>query len=489
MVGHVELIVGKELPRHPEYDRQANARRFWRRSDKAAWDYAGTAGSAAHDATGTNAIVPQHERETDDRYKRRLSQSIARPYMRQILDRYNDHVYRVPAARPPAKGEYGVLMKDANGSGTPLPALMKKATRRAQAQGACYLLADSNQAEVYQTKAQENAAGKRGIVNLVNADQVLWWRTWQGQVVEAFILLCDRDGVDFGFYVTETTTQRVEIKKPEKDERAGKWTVASLGEEIAHSYGGCPLVALMPVFGEDDDEDEAGDSSQGAPLAESIKRICNIESWLHEENQGLTFTTTVFIGVTAEQVKDLTIGPGHAVVLEKDSASLDKLGADPAQAESLRTTLSGEVTELYRAAGLESGSPTEVAAPESGVAKAFKFNEIEAKLSAIAQAAENAENLVVKRLSAGNGWTYPGDAKYPADFALPDLAEELDYVIRLTTAQLPQILKDKAVTEYAQVAFKLDDKEQKTLASQLEQMAEQAEIDRQTNPPDGKFGT
>lgn len=480
----MEIIIGKPLPLHPDFSRQAKARSFWRRSDKAAWDYCGVSTSSiTYDASGIWPILPRHERETLPRYERRKAQAIARGYQRQILDRFSDHVFRVPAARPDAVGEYGKLMADADGAGTKLPDLVKRALRRAQTEGPCYLLADSNQQAVYATKADEIAAGKRGVVTIVGADQVVWWRMWRGVVMEAIILLCDRDGEDYAYYVTETTAQRVNIQIKEGQIQP---VVISVEDEIPHSYGGCPLVAMVPQFGEDD---SPGNTSQGAPLAESIKRICNIESWLLEETQAVTFTTQVFIGVNADQVKSVEAGPGMAVCLESPGASIDKLTADPAQAESLRSTLERETTELYRAAGITAFSPTQAQQPESGVAKAFAFNEIEAKLSALAQAAQTAENLTVKRLSSGNGWPYPGDTSYPANFALPDLADELDYVIRMTTSDLPAILKDKSIREFSQMSFRLNKEEQVELDAQLVEREQQKIEDQTTNPAQRKPGT
>lgn len=484
MVRLVEILIGKPLPLHEAYGRQATARRFWRRSDKAAWDYCGSATTiGALDASGIWQILPKHERETKERYERRKSQAIARGYQRQILDRYNDHVFRVPAVRPEATGEYGKLMADADGAGTKLPDLVKRTLRRAQTDGPCYLLADSNQEAVYSTKADEIAAGKRGVITIVGADQVVWWRMWRGVMMEAIILMCDRNGTDYAYYVTEATAQRIDLENKTGQSQA---VVASVQPPISHNYGGCPLVAMVPQFGEDDCP---GDTSQGSPLAESIKRICNVESWLLEETQGVTFTTQVFIGVAAEQVKSIETGPGFAVCLESQGAAIDKLTADPAQAESLRATLDRETNELYRAAGITAFSPTQAQQPESGVAKAFAFNEIEAKLSALAQSAQNAENLVVKRLSTGNGWPYPGDAQYPTTFALPDLADELDYVIRLTTADLPAVLKSKSIREFSQVSFRLTKSEQAELETQLKEREQQKTEDQVTNPAQRKPGT
>lgn len=460
-MGRVELIQGKPLPIHKDYARQATARRFWRRSDAASWDYVGTAGAPAYDASGTCAILQRHERETADRYARRISQAIGRSYQRQILDRYNDHVFRIPAQRPIGGTEYKQLLDDADGSGSTLNAVIKRALRKAQAEGPCFLLADSNIEQVFTTRADEIAAGKRGTISIVGADQVVWWRIWRGTVIEAVVLLADKDGDDYAYYVTDEITQKISIK----GQTAGALTITGIEAPVAHNYGGCPLVALAPQFGE---SDCIGDTSQGGPLAESIKRICNIDSWLLEETQGATFTTPVFIGVSADQVK-VTTGPGQAVCLESTGASISKISADPANADSLRASLERETNELYRAAGVIAGSPTQVGQPESGVAKAFAFNEIEAKLTALANAAEHAENTIVARISSGNGWTYPGDAKYPTSFAIPDLANELDFVIRVTTAPLPQVIKEKAINNFAASSLKLNADEMAELDSELEE--------------------
>jgi hypothetical protein len=154
------------------------------------------------------------------------------------------------------------------------------------------------------------------------------------------------------------------------------------------------------------------------------------------------------------------------------SVSLDKLGADVAQAASLREQLNYEIQEMYRAAGLSSGSPTQVAQPESGVAKAFAFNEIEARLSAIGSAAEHAENLVLQR-ALGDG--YPGDATYPTTFDAPDLSAELDYLIRILTAPVASVLKEAAQKTYAAKAFSLTPEEQTEFCRQIEESTEQAQ--------------
>ncbi len=477
----IELQVGKKLPRSDNFDRQAQARDFWRRSDVVRWDYAiGT------DAGGKR-ILPKHEREKDDRYGRRLAQAIGRKYAGPIIDRFNDHVCRISASRPEAAAgsPYEQLLADADGAGTPLPTLMRRRLRAAQVEGCSYLLADSNVEGLFLTAADEQAAGKRGILRAVCADQVLWWRDWQGQPVEAMVLFEGPDGLPFGWYVTTTTVQRVHLKIEEKT-----LVVASVDEPVAHAYKGCPLIRLSPVFAEDQ---EVGEDSQISPLAESQKRVCNVESWLYEELQYGTFTTPVFLGASKDDVAEVTVGPGMGLCVpgsNGSSVSIDTLGADPAQADSLRSTLSGEVCEIYRVAGLSPGNPTQAGQPESGVAKAFAFNEVEAKLSALADAAELAENTAILRLSNGFSFTYPGDCDWPDNFAMPDLADELERTIRTTTSNLPGVLKRKQIEGYADKAFQLSGEEKAALKTQLDdgekQASEDAAILRKQPPIPGR---
>lgn len=465
--------VGKPLPLHDSYTARKVARNFWRRSY-----WSGPKFAEGLDANG-NPILQKHERETPERYARRLAQADPRDYPRYIVDRYNDHANRMGAKRKETEaGAYSTLLKDATGSGISLPRLMRKAMRMAQIQKEAYLFADFNIAGVYLSAGAEAAAGKRGIIRLVKPDQVLWWSDWQGQVDSALITFCDRDGQDFAWYVTAETQQRITLERKEKE-----LLVASWDEPQKHNFKGCPLVRLDPEWDDQDEEnDDALDSysSQIAPLSQSQKRILSIDSWLYEELQGNTFTTPVFLGVDPAQMKDATVGVGLGLAIPGGTGSppsIDHLGADPAQADSLRVSLDRETKELYRAAGLSPGNPTEAAQPESGVAKAFAFNEVEARLSALANAAESAENTVVMRLSSGAGFSYPGDADWPDSFASPDLAADLEYTIRTITTPLPQVIKDQQVKNYAAAAYKLTAEQNKELDAQIAAQKDQGKQD------------
>jgi hypothetical protein len=416
-------------------------------------------------------ILPRHEREPDEepckRYTRRLSQAVGRPYVRSIVSRFNDHVCRQPVERPDAGGEYADLVADADGAGTTLAALMRRALRMAQVEGTAYLLADALRVGTFESQAQALAAGQRSILRVVTPDAVLDWREdAHGNVVAGLVVLVDDAGNHYGWNVDAEAVQRVELAQ-ERATGSATWRVVAVGPLMPHTAGGCPLVRLTPLVGA---------TSQAEPIAESQKAICNLESWLREELQASTFTVPVILGADPELVKAPTVGAGMIMVIPPVAGtvpSLDRIAADPTQADSLRQSLDREVRELYRAAGLAPGNPTEVGQPESGVAKAFAFNEVEATLAALADAAEAAENRAVAMAAGWGGWAYPGDCDWPDDFAPQDLAAELDFTIRLTTATTaPPVLRQKAWREFAGRWGNLTPEEQATLERELAEASE-----------------
>ena len=308
---------------------------------------------------------------------------------------------------------------------------------------------------------------------------MLWWNEWQGVVTAALILMQGEDGEPFLWYVDSTVTQRATITKKENQAR-NQWTVGVIDEAKPHTYKGCPLVRLQV------DPDDSG-QSQAGPIAESQKRIFILDSLLTEELHGATFTTTVLTGVAKTDVEGVTLGPGHFLCLPSNGSGtpgVTYIKADVSQATSLRDSLAYEMRELYRVAGLAPGNPTEVGQPESGVAKAFAFNEVEATLSGIADAAEHAENRVVWLIAnAFWGGAYPGNANWPNEFQSLDLSAELETVIRLDSSNAPAILREKSWKAYGRAAFELNEDEAKTLDEQASEESQREQSSALDFPP------
>lgn len=458
--------VNQPLPKHQSFAGDLVARSFWRLSYRCGRNY-----MTGRDALGRPVVI-KHEREKDDAFARR-QQTKPRNHCGPIIRRYNDFVFRQKATRQPApEGSlYHQLLTDIDGNGTPIDVFMRRGLKSSQVQREVYLLPDSTApTEGKLTKAQAKALGVRQIVRQLSPDSVVWWRDRDGILAEAIVLLVDEQGETFARYYDAKATTDLRLKvETTGDTKALK--VTRIEPPKAHAYGACPLVRLRPMF--DDEEDEDDDCSPGeaqiAPLAELQQAVANYLSLLDTEIFDSTFTQWIASGVSAKEIKDVTVGSNRIICLPNPLAKFDAMGADPAQAESIAKRIDETQTELYRLAGVSTGDPLAgPGAPESGVAKAFRFNDLAANLAALADACEEAENALMHRLFAAAGEEYPGDAKYPDDFDMPDLAAELEGVIRVVTAPaLPQVIANKIVTRFADRCLSLDEDEEAELAQQM----------------------
>lgn len=462
-------VANKEVPTHQSYGEDRVAREFWRLSYRCGRNY----------ITGTDAqgkpVLVQHEREKDDSFQRRQRSTKPRNHCGPIIRRYNDFVFRLPAVRPETGKSklYDQLCEDIDGHGTTIDAFMRRALKRGQINRESYLLPDSTApSDRKLTKAQAAEMGVRQVVRLIDADSVVWWRDVDGVLAEALVLMVREGGQQFARFFDAKAYTDIELKTEEVD-KAKKQVVAKIGAPHAHKYGACPLVRLRPIFDDDEEGDASPGESQISPLAELNQEITNFLSLLGTETYDCTFSQWIASGVSAADVKDVTVGNNRIICLPNPLSKFEALGADPAQATSIAARILETQTELYRLAGISTGDPLAgPGAPESGVAKAFKFNDLAANLAALADACEDAENSVMQRIFAAAGEAYPGNAKYPDEFDIPDLKEELEGVIRVVSAPaLPQIIKDKIALRFATRNLALDDDEKAVLEQQLEEGA------------------
>ncbi len=84
------------------------------------------------------------------------------------------------------------------------------------------------------------------------------------------------------------------------------------------------------------------------------------------------------------------------------------------------------------------------------------------------------------------GEPYPGDVKFPDDFDLPNIADDLAEVISaVTVTALPKTIKNKITADFAQRHLSLTKEENDKLTAELAK----PEVDPTTNQPRGMQGT
>jgi len=444
-------ISNKTVVKQDGYQVKVNRIKFWELS----YQCYGPVYSRGVDGEGVK-IIRKHEREETEDYARRVETAVPISMVGPILRRFNDFVFRKPAV---FDEQFDEFYKDVDGQGTDSDEFMKDAVLKAQINGADFILVDSNvMGDEQKSVAQAQADGDRVVWKHIRAMQIVQWRMFNGQLVEVAFIQEDKHGQEFVVWMDDTMMQRVNIKT---NEHSFALTVLDEPDEpIPHGFDQLPLIPIKPDFGEQ--------LSQAASLSEMQKSVARLRSLLDEEIVNNTFTQMYVTGESAENVQSLTTGTKSAVFFPNPATTVNFSGADPAQADSIRRSIDSDIMELHRTAGISADAGD--GPVESGVAKAFKFNDLAAILASISKAAQQAQRKAEALTAFALGITDYVPVKYPDEFLMPIYKEELTDIILLIQSGLPNVLKSKALTRFADRNLELTDVEKLQLEQQSEDL-------------------
>jgi hypothetical protein len=193
-----------------------------------------------------------------------------------------------------------------------------------------------------------------------------------------------------------------------------------------------------------------------------------------EETHNVTFTQWVATGVSPDELKDMQAGSNRVLCIPDPNGKMQSVGADPAQAKSIQDQIQDETANLFRVAGVNFDAQAGGGA-ESGIAKAFKFNDLAANLAALAGAVETAENRVFALLADAWSWPAAPSAKYADDFNLPDFAGELESLTAsLVATEIPATIRRKLVDRFASRNLTLTDEERAALDAEMDKWNKEA---------------
>jgi hypothetical protein len=456
------LEVESPLPQCQSYADDAIARAFWRESYRVSRRYI-----KSQDANGQSMLVP-HEREDATGFSRRQRVTKPRNFVGPIIRRYNDFVWRRTAERG-LSGQAADFAKNVDGSETSIDTFLKNALLVAQVERETYLLCDTKSKDgkvtssITMSQAQAKAAGMRPVLTRIDADAVPWWMDNSGgTLVECIVLIDSKHARWYGETTYIDLTLSTEAAGQEEG-KAGK-RIESVGAELKHGYSSNPIERMRPSF---DPLGGGPGESQTSPLAESQQGIVQYLSLINEEIYNVTFSQWVAMGVSAEQLKELMANSNRILTIPDPNGKLQAIGADPAQAATIAARIVDETENLYRTAGVNIDASGGSLA-ESGIAKAFKFNDLAANLAALADSVERSENRVLLLFSQAWKWGAVEPTKYADDFNMPDFEKELKALCdSLVAVELPNVIRKKLVKRFASRNMTLSQDEKDELEHEL----------------------
>jgi hypothetical protein len=457
----IKIEIGKLLAQHADYEKEHMRRAFWRSTAKCTADHIND-----RDALG-NPIIHQFECESSKTYKKRKQRTKPRNHCGQFEKKVNDFVFRNEISRP-TENDPAVksLYENCDLYGTTMDNFMKKVVFNAQIDGKRGILPDTTGPAdgSILTKAQALTEGERPFLRDIDADDIFNWYELDGFLVEAVIIFNDLNGAPFAKYYNESIQMDIRLETTAKH---GEYRVVGVGEQIPHGYAPhIPLVMVRPTEWE----------SHIAPGAEIQQGITNLLSLLNQQIYQHTFTKYLLAGIKMSKDDDGDFQKPTKFVWDDDSVMVVKdqgvtkvdLGSNVEQTDMILKVIGNEEENLYRTFGISAANPLKVGQPESGIAKAFSFNNLEVELKSLSDTAEAAENNILNRLWVAYGKPgVPEPTVYDDKFEAPDLAEEIAELRDAQSVGLPTVVVNKIISDMVHKFFSLSEKELKALDAEL----------------------
>jgi hypothetical protein len=401
-----EPQIGKPLSVHAEWEARRREYDFYELSFRGGPNY-----KYGRDAAGEPVLIRHQPIETDDAFERRVRLAIYRNHCKSVIRRFNSTVFRKAIQRDGSDPGFVEWSDNVDGQGTSLAAFIRRTVQKAQICGRYLIGVETNrpQGTDGMTQAQAEAAGLDVFLVRIDPRRMIDWRRESDVLTEALIIYGAGDRATL--YRWDTITK---IRLDDKG-------LVSHAETFPNGWGSddrkrIPILEVAPF------EDGL---SQLADVAELNRHAFNLETLLGEEIYGTTFTQYWVIGMPADAIQTRAEGGASRILcLPNPEAKIQTTGGDPAQAESLRTSVRDTKEDLYLMAGLKAPDPLQVSPAKSGVALKVEFDDVDTIMSAIASEAQRIESQLVMFYNQAKNAKVDAP-RYPETFGTPDSQVEL----------------------------------------------------------------
>lgn len=436
------IEVGKPLPIAGDYPARMLCMDFWSASyDGGPWY------KKSRDADGMD-VLARVPGEANDALDLRRQLATYKNYCKPIVNRYIGLVYGSgKVVREQENARYKAFLDDCDGLGSTLHDFMTHAQRQACVEGVRYCIMESDRRSDVASVLDATLSDANMFLVDVDPRQVLNYCHVGNKLVQCLVSRGDRNARYYDQYIY------FDVFLDEGNK------VESIGEPATHGYPDIPVVQVFAF--------DSGDSML-QDIAELNKAIFNLDSLHRTELQRQTFTTHFILGAEKSDIETLVSGGRRFVTIPRTGdISIETVGADISQADSLRQAMGMDIGEIWRLAGLS--NPEVVQNTESGRALRIRFDEISAQAKAIADAGEKAEASIAELWKDGMADANVADAQYPDSFSQEDVSVDVDIFGKLPNE--PAKLKKMLISKIASELFPgMDEADSVELALEIEGM-------------------
>lgn len=449
MLNNIKQIV--ESP-HPIYKRYRNYWDFLLQSYEGGLDYCNASTNMAANAQFTltvdgKTVQPKisgnlfmHKKELTEDYSERVRMSYYYNFCAPIIDIYSNHLFKdsvIENFEGLNDSTIENVQEDIDRQGSNLTEFRKEVSNMAQVYGHVFVACDVPMANgnIITLKDQIDQRQFPYFVMYHPQNIINWSLDEFGQPYWVLLreeLDSNQDIVTFDKNKTTKTQYRLWTRD--------EWAVFDDDYNLVmtgpHTAGRVPVTCFFDTKSKKA-RNFLGVSSI-ADIAYIARDVYNSCSELRQILRDQTFAFLALQG-SSDEYKELSVGTSKGL-LYPDGRNVPQFVSPPADnANVYFQHIDRQVSKMFQLAKLEGGSASfsgQTAVQESGVSKAWDFNQTNSALAKKASNMEDGELRLWQIFAAQDGTEFTGKIEYPREFSVKDLMSDLNEAEKLFRIQL-----------------------------------------------------
>jgi hypothetical protein len=425
-----------------------------------------------------------HSKERMDDYIKRIKQSYYYNYCAPVVDIYTNHIFKNPVVDNLVDSQLAPVIENRRDNidlrGNSITEMRKLLADYAQILGHCYVVVDMPKMQQENSLADKISNNRFPYIKIYLPQDIINWSLdpfgkpyWVlgRECLDANSDPFNFDKNDKGKIVYRLWTRDEWFLFDEKFE---------LIEEGLHKLG---VVPIEPVYNKQSLKYTAFMGvSELIDIAFISRDIYNCCSELRQILRDQTFAFLAFQGKSTDY-DDITLATHKGLVYPEGMNPPQYVSPPSQNAEVYQKHIENQIGKIYQLAKLSGGAAhqEEQIVSQSGVSKAFDFHETNSALAKKASMLEDAETGIWKIVSLWEGKEFDGYVKYPSDFSITSLMEDLSEAEQIAKMNLGKMVLLETKKAIIKKKFpRLPDEE---IEKMYEDLEGQINIDETNNKP------
>jgi len=382
-----------------------------------------------------NANLFAHKKERSEDYKSRVQMSYYYNFCSPIIDIYTNHLFNKPVIES-YEGINGKAIEarsmNIDNKGSSVSEFRKNIADLSQIYGHCFVVCDSpkSNGEIITLQDQIDFGQFPYFITYQPQNVINWSLDANGQcnwvLLREFV---DSNPVAEAYSKTKKDTYQYRLWT------RNEWVLVDKEfNQIDAGIHGLGVVPIVCVY-DRPSKKEPGflGISTIADISFIARDVYNSCSELRQILRDQTFSFLTLQG-NSEEYSEVSVGTNKGLLYPEGRNVPQYVSPPPANAEVYFNHIDRQVSKMFQLAKLEGGSASfqgQSAVEQSGVSKAWDFNQTNAALSRKSENLEDAEEKLWELFAMQDGGSFEGSVSYPDEFSVKDLNSELDEAEKL----------------------------------------------------------